>query len=284
MLDAAIDNINQKQDNKNFDSKINSQRKKAYKIIADSIKELKTNYDFFKKYIIVQSRFDMYTVRNALLITKQMPNASQLKEQKKWEEADVSFVNDNPRKILLLDPKEPIKDSNGKTITRVYAKEVIDVSETNTKLTTRNYDKLFILEALLTKSPVPFKKVDSLQDNKICEWDSDNNVVNVCGHSNSALLIQSVIAEIAKIRLYEKTNTIDNDLATCISFMCCKKYQIEPQIDVSDLIFNKYSSMNNDKIISNLTLAKGVLLDINNGVEQYLETRLKHSKSKEQER
>lgn len=284
MLDAALDNMNQKQDNKSFDSKIDSQRNKAYKIIADSIKELKTNYDFFKKYIMVQSRFDMYTVRNALLITKQMPNASQLKEQKKWEEADVSFINDNPRKILLLDPKEPIKDSNGKTITRVYAKEVIDVSETNTKLTTRNYDKLFILEALLTKSPVPFKKVDSLQNNKICEWDSDNNIVNVCGHSNSALLIQSVIVEIAKIKLYERTNTIDNDLATFISFMCCKKYQIDPQIDVSDVLFNKYSSMGNDKIISDLTLAKGVLLDINNGIEQYLETRLKQRKSKEQER
>ena len=49
MLEAAIYNINQKQDNKDFDSKINVQRNKAYKIIANSLNELKTNFDFFKK-------------------------------------------------------------------------------------------------------------------------------------------------------------------------------------------------------------------------------------------
>lgn len=284
MLDSVMDNISQNQNNKNFDSKINVQRNKAYKIIANSLNELKTNFDFFKKYITVQSRFDMYTVRNALLIASQMPNATQLKEQKKWEEADVSFINENPRKILLLDPKEPIKDSNGKTITRVYAKEVIDISETDSKLSIRNYDKLFVLEALLTKSPVPFKKVDSLPDNKICEWDINNNIVNVCKHDNANLLIQSVIIEIAKIKLNNKTNVVDNDLATCISFMCCKRYQIEPQIDVCDALFKKYSTMSDNDIISDLTLAKGVLLDINNEVEQYLEARLKHNRSKEQKR
>ena len=145
-------------------------------------------------------------------------------------------------------------------------------------------NKLFILEALLTKSPVPFKKVDSLPDNKICEWDMNNNIVNVCKHDNANLLIQSVITEIAKIKLNNKTNVVDNDLATCISFMCCKRYQIEPQIDVCDALFKKYSTMSDNDIISDLTLAKGVLLDINNEVEQYLEARLKHNRSKEQER
>ena len=60
MLEAAIDNINQKQDNKDFDSKINVQRNKAYKIIANSLNELKTNFDFFKKYIMFTLKKKIY--------------------------------------------------------------------------------------------------------------------------------------------------------------------------------------------------------------------------------
>lgn len=287
MIDDVIDDVSNEKDKfdmEAFKQKKNKQKEAAYSMIAEALEDLKINPEFFREYLKVQSRFDMYTPRNALLIAKQMPEAVQLKEWKKWNEAKISFRSKYPKKILLLDPKEPIKTSDGKVIKRIYAKEVIDVSETNTKPTTRSYDKEFILKALLIRSSLTFQKVETLSDNKICEWNKEENIIYVCNNDNSELLIQSVAKEIAKVNLFNKTKELEDDKATCVSYMLCKKYGIEPQIDVSDRMVEKYSKMESKDIADDLTSIKEVLLDMNNDISQYIEDYVKSNKTKEQER
>lgn len=285
MFDEVMESIN----NDGYDVEAYKQRKdelkkKAYSIIEEALGELKTSPEAFMQYLSLQSRFDAYTPRNALLIAKQNPEATQVKEWKKWKETGVTFNSKYPKKILLLDPKEPITTPDGKKITRIYAKEVIDVSETNTRVATRSYDKEFVLKALLSKSPVPFKKSDIEANGKICEWNQTDKIIYVWDNDNPDLLIQSVATEIAKVHLLDDYGEIDENKAICVSYMVCKKYGIEPQMNVTDKMVEKYSKMDTKDIAEDLTSFKNVLSDMNNDIDRYLEEKSKSSKTKEQER
>ena len=58
---------------------------KAYELIDKGMEQLQKDSDFLETYVNVQSHFYNYSVRNAILISMQMPNATQLREYKKWK-------------------------------------------------------------------------------------------------------------------------------------------------------------------------------------------------------
>lgn len=259
----------------------------AYKTVEECVEELKTNSQFFNEYLNVQSRFDMYTPRNALLLTKQLPNAMQLKERKDWQEAKVSFKDKYPKKVIIIEPRDSYINKEGKTITPYNAKEVIDISETTTKPSIKSYDKKMVLQALLHESKssnIPIKAVDTLNNDKMCEWNKEDGAIYIKRTDNYDVVIHAVAKEIANINLYENTNEIDNDKAECVAYMICKKYGIEVPNVKTDNILNKYSNMDLKDIINDLTTMKEVTLDINSGMVQYLDDKRKENRSKEQER
>ena len=259
----------------------------AYKTVEECVEELKTNPQFFNEYLNVQSRFDMYTPRNALLLTKQLPNAMQLKERKDWQEAKVSFKDKYPKKVIIIEPRDSYINKDGKTVTPYNAKEVIDISETTTKPSIKSYDKKMVLQALLHESKssnIPIKAVDSLDNDKMCEWNKEDGAIYIKRTDNYDVVIHAVAKEIANINLYENTNEIDNDKAECVAYMICKKYGIEVPNFNTENILSKFSNMDLKDIINDLTTMKEVTLDINSGMGQYLDDKRKENRSKEQER
>ena len=237
-----------------------------------------------KSYLDVQSRFDKYTVRNALLLTKQLPNATQLKDYNGWKEAKVNFKTRYPKRVVILEPGEAYTNKEGKKVTPIYSKEVIDISETNLKPNSRTYDKKLILQSLLHNAPADIKAVDSLEDGKMCNWDKDNNVIYVCRSEDYNLVISSVAKELANINLYENTNNYDQVQAECISYMICKKYGIDTELENIDKLSLRFSNMESKDIKDELSNMKNVFEDINNNIGQYLDEKLKDTKKKDMER
>lgn len=287
MIDEIINKVASQEagyDKEAFKQKKKEQKEKAYQIIDESLEELKTNPDFFKTYLDVQSRFDMYTPRNALLIAKQMPSAIQLKTRNDWKDLKATFKSYKPNTITIIEPGESYKNANGETITPIYAKDVIDVSETNTKPNIRSYDKQLILQALISDPLVPIKPVDSLESGKVCEWNHEDKLIYVCRSDDYNLVIKALANELAKISLYENINEIDNDKADCISYMICKKFGIESQVNSIENLRARYSKMEKPDIANDLTSMKESLLDMNTKIRQYLEDKQRESKNKEQER
>ncbi len=288
MIDEVIDKATN-QDGYDKEAYIQRKREKlkwAYDTVEQSVEELKTNPQFFYEYLNIQGRFDMYTPRNALLVAKQCPNAIQLKEWKDWKELNATFKEKYPPKITIIEPKEPlVKD--GKTTPLYNAKEVIDISSTNTKPSIKSYDKKLILQGLLHESKgsnIPIKAVDDLDNDKMCEWNQKDGVIYVKRTDNYDQVINAVATEIAKINLYDKTQDIDIDKAECIAYMLCKKYGVEVKDVNTDSILGKYSNMEFLDVINDLTIMKEVTSDINSGIGQYLDSKKRETKSKEQER
>lgn len=285
MIDEIITNANSKDgyDKEAYKQRKKEQKEKAYKMIDESLEELKGNSNALKEYFDVQSRFDMYTPRNALLIKKQCPTAMQLKTRKDWLDLKVSFKSSKQNIITILEPGDPY-NIDGKSITPYNAKDMIDISETNSKPNIKNYDKKFILQALLHDCPIDVKVVDSLESNKLCECNIDDKVLYVSRNDVDGNYIKAVASEIAKMNLYENTNELDEDKANCIGYMICKKYGIDVPVENLDKLSSKYANMENQDIAHDLTSMKEVAQEMNARMGQYLDEKKKESKNKEQER
>ena len=286
MIDELINNVKgqTKFDKDAYIQKKKTQLDKAYSMIDNSIEELKTNKVFFKEYLDIQGNFDMYTPRNALLVAKQLPTATQLKEWNKWKEQKVSFKQKYPDKILILDPREPYTNKDGKKIISFTAKEVIDISQTNLKQNTKVYDKKLILQALLIACTVDIKAVDSLENDKVCEWNQEENAILVSRGKNEDEIIGALSKEIAEITLYEENKSIDIDKAGCIAYMVCKKYGIEIEVSGIDDLMSRFNKMDSKEIVEELSAMKDATFEINSQITQYLDSKKKDIREHEQER
>ena len=285
MLDDVINNANSNgYDKEEWKKKKQEQLQNAYNMIEEATEELKNDSSFFKSYLDVQSRFDKYTVRNALLLTKQMPNATQLKDYNGWKESKANFKSRYPKRVVILEPGEAYTNKEGKKVTPIYSKEVIDISETTFKPNSKTYDKKLILQSLLHNAPADIKAVDSLEDGKMCNWDKDNNVIYVCRSEDYNLVISSVAKELANINIYQNTNSYDQLQADCISYMICKRYGVDIPLDNVDKLPLRFNGMESKDIKDELAGMKNVFEDINNNISQYLEDKTRESKKKDMER
>ena len=72
--------------------------------------------DSFRQYLDVQGRFDRYSVNNAILVSAQMPEATQLKEKAAWKQSRV-YVNKDAQKVVILEPsKEYTREDGSKAV------------------------------------------------------------------------------------------------------------------------------------------------------------------------
>ena len=78
-----------------------AQRQEAYEMIDNTCAEMMKSGDSFRQYLDVQGRFDRYSVNNAILVSAQMPEATQLKERAAWKQSRV-YVNKDAQKVVIL--------------------------------------------------------------------------------------------------------------------------------------------------------------------------------------
>lgn len=282
MIDDVITSAKQKDgyDKEAYIKKKREQKEYAFKLIDLSLEEMKTSPNFLMDYINIQSRFDKYSPRNAILVAKQLPTATYLKDRKDWYELKVSYVNSSPKKIIVLEPGSQYTNKDGKTLTNFNTKELIDISETNYKPNFKVQDKKLVLQALLHECPADIKAVDSLDSGKLCEVNTDDNAIYICRSDNYDEIISAVSVELAKLNMFEKTEELDDDKAKVVGYMLCKKYGIEtPGIDVKPLC-EKYSQLENKDIVNDLSSMKDVLEDMNSHMGQYLDDKTKESKNR----
>lgn len=263
-------------------NKKRSQLNNAYKLSSEMALKL-SDPNVLQTYFDVQSRFDKLSVNNALLITAQYPQATQLKEYNVWKEEQAVFKRKYPKKIIILEPSEAYINSKGESVVPFNPKEVIDISETNCIPTPKLYDKKIILQGLLHNCSAEIKPVDGLESGRISEWNREENTIYVCRGNDYDKIINSVATEIAKMNYFENVGEISDERANCIAYMLCRKYGIQSEINNIQTIANSYDKKASKDIKDDLSSLKYVLDDMNNAMSQYLGGKYIH-KNIEQER
>ena len=263
-----------------------AQRKEAYELIDNTCSEMMASGDSFRQYLDVQGRFDRYSVANAVLVSAQMPEATQLKEKAAWKQSRV-YVNKDAQKVVILEPSKEYTRDDGSKAVGYNAKEVYDISETSAKDRQEAQEKKSMRElvsALIDASPVPFVPVADLE--MPAYYDSSQQTIFVKkGLSEEVLFIsmaKEVSAAVYDFKYNESRDTSDFK-SFCVAYMVSSRYGVDTKgFDFSRLP-SEYAEMDTQAFKGELGTMRDVLGEIQSDMYKSMEKN-KPAKSKEQER
>ena len=99
-----------------YAEKMKAEKEAVYQMSDDAAKAIVSDPEKFKAFLDTQSRLDRYSAVNALLIFKQLPEASQLKNFDDWSKDNIKITK-GAKSISILEPVEYAKrDEEGNII------------------------------------------------------------------------------------------------------------------------------------------------------------------------
>ena len=263
-----------------------AERKEAYELIDNTCSEMAVNGDSFRQYLDVQGRFDRYSVANAVLVSAQMPEATQLKDYGKWKQSRV-YVNKDAQKITILEPsKEYLRDDGTKAVS-YNAKVVYDISETSAKDRQEAAEPKSMRElvsAMIDASPVPFQPVDDLE--LPAYYDSEQQTIFIRTGLNEEQLFVSMSKEVAAAVYdfkYNESRNASEFKAYCVAYMVSSRYGVDTRGFNFDRLPKEYAEMETQDFKSELGSMRDVLGEVQSEMYKSMEKN-KPARNKEQER
>ena len=263
-----------------------AERKEAYELIDNTCSEMAVNGDSFRQYLDVQGRFDRYSVANAVLVSAQMPEATQLKDYGKWKQSRV-YVNKDAQKIIILEPSKEYTREDGTKGVSYNAKVVYDISETSAKDRQEAAEPKSMRElvsAMIDASPVPFQPVDDLELPAF--YDSGQQTIFIRTGLNEEQLFVSMSKEVAAAVFdfkYNESRDASDFKSFCVAYMVSSRYGVDTKgFDFSRLP-REYDGMDTQVFKGELGTMRDVLGEIQNDMYKSMEKN-KPARNKEQER
>ncbi len=217
----------------------NENRALAYEMLETATEEL-NNPDSVMAYLDIQSRFDRYSVSNALLVAYQNPDATRLCDAKTWQK-NHAFINKGETGIVILEPGKEYTREDGKKVVPYNAKKVFDITQTNARPRQQNPkvpDARVVVKAMITTSPVPVKISNNFPDGVNAEYKPNEKMIFIRQGLEGDEIVRALSKEIAFARL-DKGNFNRENLefsAQAISYITTSRagYEPEPITGVSE--------------------------------------------------
>ena len=262
------------------------QRKEAYELIDNTCSEMMANGDSFRQYLDVQGHFDRYSVNNAILVSAQMPEATQLKDYGSWKQSRV-YVDKDAQKVTILEPGKEYQRDDGSKAVGYNAKVVYDVSQTSAKDRQQPQEQKTMRElvsAMIDASPVSFVPVDDLELPAF--YDSSQQTIFIKTGLNEEQLFVSMAKEVsaAVFDCKHKESRDDSDFKSfCVAYMVSSRYGVDTKGFHFDKLPKEFEGMETQAFKGELGSMRDVLGEIQSDMYKSLEKN-KSPKSKEQER
>ena len=263
-----------------------AERKEAYELIDNTCSEMAVNGDSFRQYLDVQGRFDRYSVANAVLVSAQMPEATQLKDYGKWKQSRV-YVNKDAQKITILEPSKEYTRDDGTKAVSYNAKVVYDISQTSAKDRQEAAEPKSMRElvsAMIDASPVPFQPVDDLE--LPAYYDSEQQTIFIRTGLNEEQLFVSMSKEVAAAVYdfkYNESRNASEFKAYCVAYMVSSRYGVDTRGFNFDRLPKEYAEMETQDFKSELGSMRDVLGEVQSEMYKSMEKN-KPARNKEQER
>ena len=263
-----------------------AQRKEAYELIDNTCAEMMISGDSFRQYLDVQGRFDRYSVNNAILVSAQMPEATQLKEKAAWKQSRV-YVNKDAQKVVILEPSKEYTREDGSKAVGYNAKEVYDISETSAKDRQEAQEKKSMRElvsALIDASPVPFVPVADLE--MPAYYDSEQQSIFIRTGLNEEQLFVSMAKEVSAAVFdfkHNESREASEFKSYCVAYMISSRYGVDTRGFNFSRLPKELAETDTQAFKGELGSMRDVLGEIQSEMYKSLEKN-KPAKSKEQER
>ena len=263
-----------------------AQRQEAYELIDNTCSEMMADGESFRQYLDVQGRFDRYSVANAVLVSAQMPDATQLKDYNAWKQSRV-YVNKDAQKIVILEPSKEYTRDDGTKAVGYNAKVVYDISETSAKDRQQAQEPKTMRElvsAMIDASPVPFVPVADLEIPAY--YDSKQQTIFIkTGLTEEQLFVsmaKEVSAAVFDFKHNESRDAFDFK-SFCVAYMVSTRYGVDTRGFSFDRLPREFSEMDTQVFKDELGSMRDVLGEIQSDMFKSLEKN-KPPKNKEQER
>ena len=262
------------------------QRKEAYELIDSTCSEMMANGDSFRQYLDVQGHFDRYSVNNAILVSAQMPEATQLKDYGSWKQSRV-YVDKDAQKVTILEPGKEYQRDDGSKAVGYNAKIVYDVSQTSAKDRQQPQEQKNMRElvsAMIDASPVSFVPVDDLELPAF--YDSSQQTIFIKTGLSEEQLFVSMAKEVsaAVFDCKHKESRDDSDFKSfCVAYMVSSRYGVDTKGFSFDKLPKEFEGMETQEFKGELGSMRDVLGEIQSDMYKSLEKN-KPPKSKGQER
>lgn len=263
-----------------------AQRKEAYELIDNTCSEMMISGDSFRQYLDVQGRFDRYSVNNAILVSAQMPEATQLKEKAAWKQSRV-YVNKDAQKVVILEPSKEYTRGDGSKAVGYNAKEVYDISETSAKDRQEAQEKKPMRElvsALIDASPVPFVPVADLE--MPAYYDSEQQSIFIRTGLNEEQLFVSMAKEVSAAVFdfkHNESREASEFKSYCVAYMVSSRYGVDTRGFNFSRLPKELAETDTQAFKGELGSMRDVLGETQSEMYKSLEKN-KPAKSKEQER
>lgn len=262
------------------------QRKEAYELIDTTCGHMMTDGGAFQQYLDVQGHFDRYSVNNAILVSAQMPEATQLKDYGSWKQSRV-YVDKDAQKVTILEPGKEYQRDDGSKAVGYNAKIVYDVSQTSAKDRQQPQEQKNMRElvsAMIDASPVSFVPVDDLELPAF--YDSSQQTIFIKTGLSEEQLFVSMAKEVsaAVFDFKHKESRDDSDFKSfCVAYMVSSRYGVDTKGFRFDKLPKEFEGMETQTFKGELGSMRDVLGEIQSDMYKSLEKN-KPPKSKEQER
>ena len=263
-----------------------AQRKEAYELIDNTCSEMMADGESFRQYLDVQGRFDRYSVANAVLVSAQMPEATQLKDYNAWKQSRV-YVNKDAQKIVILEPSKEYTRDDGTKAVGYNAKVVYDISETSAKDRQQAQEPKTMRElvsAMIDASPVPFVPVADLEIPAY--YDSKQQTIFIKTGLTEEQLFVSMAKEVSAAVFdfkHNESRDASDFKSFCVAYMVSTRYGVDTRGFSFDRLPREFSEMDTQVFKGELGSMRDVLGEIQSDMFKSLEKN-KPPKNKEQER
>ena len=262
------------------------QRKAAYELIDNTCSEMMANGDSFRQYLDVQGHFDRYSVNNAILVSAQMPEATQLKDYGSWKQSR-AYVDRDAQKITILEPGKEYEREDGSKAVGYNAKVVYDISQTSAKDRQQPQEAKTMRElvsAMIDASPVSFVPVDDLELPAF--YDSAQQTIFIKTGLNEEQLFVSMAKEVSAAVFdfkHKESRDVSEFKSFCVAYMVSSRYGVDTKGFNFDKLPKEFEGMETQEFKGQLGSMRDVLGEIQSDMYKSLEKN-KPPKSKEQER
>ncbi len=263
-----------------------AQRNEAYGLIDTTCEKMMTDGGTFRQYLDVQGRFDRYSVNNAILVSAQKPEATQLKEKAAWKQSRV-YVNKDAQKVVILEPSKEYTRDDGTKAVGYNAKEVFDVSETSAKDRQQPQEAKTMRElvsAMIDASPVDFQPVAELEIPAY--YDSSQQMIFIKTDLSEEQLFVSMAKEVSAAVFdfkHNESRDASEFKAYCVAYMVSSRYGVDTRGFSFDRLPKEFEGMDTQVFKGELGSMRDVLGEIQSDMYKSMEKN-KPPKSKEQER
>ena len=262
------------------------QRKAAYELIDTTCGQMMMDGGAFQQYLDVQGHFDRYSVNNAILVSAQMPEATQLKDYGSWKQSR-AYVDKDAQKVTILEPGKEYEREDGSKAVGYNAKVVYDISQTSAKDRQQPQEQKTMRElvsAMIDASPVSFVPVDDLELPAF--YDSAQQTIFIKTGLNEEQLFVSMAKEVSAAVFdfkHKESRDVSEFKSFCVAYMVSSRYGVDTKGFRFDNIPKEFAGMETQEFKGELGSMRDVLGEIQSDMYKSLE-RNKPPKHKEQER